>query len=200
MQVDLELYRQDVVVAHDPTVRLSVIDIAPDQPGNTIVMIHGFGGNAPQWKYQLRNLSDYNRCIAIDLRGHGRSDKPLTNYTVDELVGDIDAVLSEMGISEPIVLMGHSFGGAIVTTFAHRFPQKVKALVLTATTGKYDLPFYSRALLAMPITVLNLVRPFFGRAISSTPAVLKRFYRNALSQWVGWDMMRELKMPVLVIR
>jgi long-chain acyl-CoA synthetase len=200
MDVDLELYRQDVVVSRQPPVSLSVIDLAPERPLNTIVMLHGFGGNANQWKYQLKALSDNNRCIAIDLRGHGRSSKPSSHYTIDEMVEDIAGVLRECNVTAPVVLMGHSFGGALATTFAYRYPNLVSKLVLAATTGKFDLPFYTAALLRMPAAVLNLVRPFFGRTISSTPTVLKRYYENSMKRWVGWDMMRRLDVPTLVIR
>lgn len=200
MQVDFDLYRQDVTVSREPLTRLSVIDIAPEHPLNTIVMVHGFGGNAKQWIYQLQALSDMNRCIAIDLRGHGRSDKPLTAYTVDEMVSDIHAVLVELGIDEPVVLVGHSFGGALATTFAHHHPEQVSRLILTATAAEYNLPFYTRTLLSLPTAVLNAIRPFVRSQISAPPAVLKRFFRNGMARWQGSEMMRALQMPVLVIR
>lgn len=200
MDVDFELYRQDVTVSRRPPIRLSVIDVGPEIPLNTMVMVHGLGGYATQWRYQLRAFSDSNRCIAIDLRGHGHSDKPLTEYTVDEVVGDIDRVLAELGVDEPFVLMGHSFGGALATTFAHRYPERVKRLILTATACQFRLPFYTRAVLSLPTPVLNAIRPFVRRQISAPPVVLKRFYHNALNKWLGWGMMRALEMPVLVIR
>ncbi len=200
MEIDFELYRHEVVVSHQPLVRLSVIDVAPERPLYTIVMIHGFGGYAMQWKYQLQALSDTNRCIAIDLRGHGRSDKPLTDYTVDEVIADVEAVLAALGVDEPFVLMGHSFGGALATTFAHRFPERVSRLILTATAARFVLPWYSRAVLRLPTAVLNVIRPFVRKYYSATPAVLKRFYHNAMVKWNGRGMMRSLEMPVLVIR
>ncbi len=82
MQIDVELYRQEVRVSIEPLVRLSVIDISPEQPKRTLVFLHGFGGKASQWVYQLRYFSDANRVIAIDQRGHGRSDKPGGSYSM----------------------------------------------------------------------------------------------------------------------
>ena len=200
MDIDFDLYRHDVTVTTNPSVRLSVIDVAPDHSMNTVVMLHGFGGYALQWKYQLQALSESNRCIVPDLRGHGRSDKPISDYTVDEILHDLDSVLESLGVDEPIVLMGHSFGGALATTYAHRYPERVKRLILTATTGRYSLPFYTRLVLSLPTAVLNLVRPFIRRQISAPPLVLKRLWRNAMDRWNGWGMMRSLEMPVLVIR
>jgi long-chain acyl-CoA synthetase len=200
MDVDFELYRQDVIVSRDPLIRLSVIDIAPERPLNTLVMVHGFGGNACQWQYQLRTFTDTHRCIAIDLRGHGHSDKPATEYTVDEMIDDLNGVLSALNVEEPFILIGHSFGGGIVTSFAHRYPDRVERLILTATAGKFDLPFYTRIVFSIPTPILNIARPFIRTQISSPPFVLKRFFHHAMDPWVGWDLMRELQMPVLVIR
>lgn len=200
MKVDFELYRQEVIVSRQPRIRLSVIDISPERPLNTIVMLHGFGGNATQWMYQLRAFSDLNRCIAIDLRGHGRSDAPASDYTVDEMLDDVQAVLARLDVYEPVVLMGHSFGGGLATSFAYRYPEQVKRLVLTATATRYSLPFYSRALLSLPVPVLNVIRPFVKNEISAPPVVIKRFFRNAMDPWDGAEMMRRLTMPVLVIR
>ena len=80
MNIDLDLYRHEVRVSTNPLVRLSAIDISPDRPQRTIVFIHGFGGYAGQWVYQLQKFSLANRVIALDLRGHGLSDKPTSGY------------------------------------------------------------------------------------------------------------------------
>jgi hypothetical protein len=59
MQIDLGLYRREVCVSNNPPVRLSVIDVAPDHPQITMLFVHGFGGKATQWQYQLRRFSTY---------------------------------------------------------------------------------------------------------------------------------------------
>lgn len=200
MDLDLELYRQDVSVSHAPQVNLSVIDVAPEHPIQTLVMLHGFGGNATQWKYQISAFSDSCRCIAFDLRGHGRSDKPVSDYTVDEMVGDVSSALQALGVNEPVTLIGHSFGGALAATFAHRHPDRVGRLILVATTGEFIQPWYTKALVSLPIAALNVIRPFLRRQISAPPLVVKRYYQNALLKWIGWALMRELKAPTLVIR
>ena len=69
MDIDLELYRKEILVSVNPLVRISVIDISPDHPLRTLVFLHGFGGRATQWQYQLQKFSNTNRVIAIDLRG-----------------------------------------------------------------------------------------------------------------------------------
>jgi pimeloyl-ACP methyl ester carboxylesterase len=80
MDIDLDLYRHEIRVSSDPLVRLSAIDISPERPERTFVFIHGFGGQATQWEYQLHKFALKNRVIALGMRGHGLSDKPSSGY------------------------------------------------------------------------------------------------------------------------
>ena len=74
MHLDLELYREHVEV--EPGITISYIDVAPERPISSYVLIHGFGGNATQWQYQIDNFARENHVLAIDLRGHGESLSP----------------------------------------------------------------------------------------------------------------------------
>lgn len=200
MEIDLELYRQEVRVSHQPPVRLSVIDVAPDHPRRTMVFVHGFGGKAIQWQYQLKKFSDDNRVIAMDLRGHGRSDKPRSSYSMAETISDLDLTLDALGVSEPVVMAGHSFGGAIAAEFASACPERVSHLILIASAGEYRLnPFY-RFLLKLPNSFLQLLAPFVKRWLAAPPYALKSFHANTLSSWNGWTLFRGLNKPTLVIR
>src|SRR5690349_12643320 len=107
MDVDIELYRREVRISDQPLVRLSAIDMAPDRPKRTIVFIHGFAGNARQWRYQLQRFSDDSRVIALDLRGHGLSDKPHSDYRMPAIIDDIERALAVLGVPERFVLVGH---------------------------------------------------------------------------------------------
>src|ERR1044071_2872949 len=118
MDIDLDLYRHEVRVSTSPLVRLSAIDISPEHPQRTIVFIHGFGGQAEQWQYQLQEFSLDNRVIALDLRGHGLSDKPRQGYYLPQLVNDLETALVLLKVKGKFILVGHSFGGAIATEYA----------------------------------------------------------------------------------
>ncbi len=61
MQLDLELYRESVEV--EPDVRISYIDVAPERPSQTILFIHGFGGQSGQWRSQMEQFAGENRVI-----------------------------------------------------------------------------------------------------------------------------------------
>jgi long-chain acyl-CoA synthetase len=200
MEVDLDLYREEVVISEDPLVRLSVIDVTPEAPIGTIVMVHGFGGQGIQWQYQLKAFAARYRVIAFDLRGHGYSDKPHSSYTMDEFQNDLNRLISVMKIQCPFVLIGHSFGGALVTEFAHRRPQDVLRLILIAAAGEYVLLRPAEFMLSLPLPLLRAIYPMVKDTYRAAPHVLKNTYFNTMSVWQGWSMFRDLRMPVLVIR
>src|SRR6266511_4610698 len=142
MDLDLDLYRHEVRVSSNPLVRLSAIDISPDRPQRTIVFIHGFGGQAMQWQYQLNKFAFNNRVIALDLRGHGLSDKPVTGYDMPSMQADLETALEVLKVTGKFVLVGHSFGGAIATEYAANHPECLERLVLIATAGEFNLNLF----------------------------------------------------------
>jgi long-chain acyl-CoA synthetase len=200
MDIDLELYRREIRIMSQPLLRLSAIDISPDRPQRTLVFIHGFGGRAVQWIYQLQNFSLENRVIAIDLRGHDRSDKPPGKYTMAQILEDLRISLNILGVNGKIVLLGHSFGGAIAAEFASKWPERVERLVLIATATQFKLnPILSFAL-SLPLWFLRLIQPFTRPWLWAPMHVLKPWYWNTLSTWNGLEIFQNLQVPTLVIR
>ena len=126
MDIDLDLYRREVRVSSNPLVRLSAIDVSPDHPQRTFVFVHGFGGQAEQWHFQLQNFLIENRVIALDLRGHGLSDKPSRGYEMDHILADLESALDVLKVKGKIVLIGHSFGGAIAIEYALKHVERVR--------------------------------------------------------------------------
>lgn len=199
MQLDLDLYRRDVLVSANPRVNLSVIDVDPGQSEGTIVFVHGYGGNATQWHYQLNTYASTHRVVAVDLRGHGQSSRPASAYTLDEFVDDLTRTIELLEIRQPFTLAGHSYGGAIAAAYAVARPHQVERLILIATASKFELIAVAELAFRLPVTVLNLARPFLRRAFSAPPAVLKRCYYNGLSQWRGETYYPHIQTPTLVI-
>jgi len=200
MDIDLDLYRHEIRVSSDPLVRLSAIDISPERPERTFVFIHGFGGQAMQWKYQLHKFALKNRVIALDMRGHGLSDKPAAGYDMPRIQLDLETALDLLKVSTPIVLAGHSFGGAIATDFALNHPERVERLILIATAGEFKLNPLFKIGLKLPTFLLRMIELFTRKWLSGPPHALKPFYLDNLSRWVGWEKFAKLKVPTLVIR
>jgi pimeloyl-ACP methyl ester carboxylesterase len=98
-----------------------------------LVLIHGAGGTHLHWPPELRRMSGEIVC-SLDLPGHGRSGgspaKTIRGYA-QSLVEWLDQLESE-----PVVLIGHSMGGAISMTLALDVPQRVHGLVLVGTGAR----------------------------------------------------------------
>jgi pimeloyl-ACP methyl ester carboxylesterase len=96
-----------------------------------LVMIHGAGGRSRIWKNQLQPLNDFMNTLALDLPGHGE-----TLGQGKSLVGEYSQWLgSILGVlfDEPVFLMGHSLGGAIIQDMALFHPDLLKGLILVGT-------------------------------------------------------------------
>lgn len=105
----------------------------PPVPGVPVVLVHGLASNARLWDGAARALAARGHAVtAIDLRGHGQSDKPDHGYSVGEVAGDVIDVVSHLaGLDErwarPIVC-GQSWGGNIVVEIAARHGAQVRGV------------------------------------------------------------------------
>jgi long-chain acyl-CoA synthetase len=197
MQLDLELYREEINVEAD--VNISFVDVAPQRPLKTFLLIHGFGGVASQWRHQIEQFAGQNRVIAIDLRGHGCSSRPKYGFDMNRILADLMAVLDHLRLNQPVVLVGHSFGVGMVTEFAIRFPQRVSHLILIAGAGEYEIAWYYRLAFRLPDSLLRLAQPFTRGFLDASLPSLKQFYLSNMCYWKGWDKFPLLKPPTMVI-
>ncbi len=94
-----------------------------------LVLVHGWGCNLNHWRDQISDLSKRGRVIALDLPGHGQSDKPDISYTMDHFANAIDAVMRDAKV-ERAVVMGHSMGTPVARQFYRKYPQKTAAIVI----------------------------------------------------------------------
>ena len=104
----------------EPGVKLYVEDINPGG-SKTIVFIHGWPLSHKQFEYQFDVLPAMGyRCIGIDWRGFGNSDKPMSGYTFNRLADDIRTVVGTLQLDN-FTLAGHSTGGAIAIRYMARY-------------------------------------------------------------------------------
>ena len=96
---------------------------------DAMVLIHGWTCNLDYWRDQVPDFAKRNRVIALDLPGHGQSDKPEIAYTMDLFAKAIDAVMRDANV-ERAVLVGHSMGTPIARQFYRKYPQKTLAIVI----------------------------------------------------------------------
>ncbi|WP_277409741.1 alpha/beta fold hydrolase [Lacrimispora xylanisolvens] len=103
----------------DGNVNIYVEDLNPDCE-NTILFLHGWPGSRKLFEYQFDVLPAMGfRCIGIDTRGFGDSDKPFCGYDYDRLADDVREVIDALGLNN-ITLAGHSTGGAIAIRYMAR--------------------------------------------------------------------------------
>jgi len=96
---------------------------------DALVLIHGWTCNLENWRDQIPDFAKRSRVIALDLPGHGQSDKPQIAYTMDLFANAIDAVMRDAKV-EHAVLVGHSMGTPVARQFYRKYPQKTLAIVI----------------------------------------------------------------------
>src|SRR4030095_2639271 len=94
-----------------------------------VVFIHGWSCSLKYWKANIPAFVNQSRVIAIDLPGHGESDKPQITYSMHLFARAIDAVLADAGV-ERVTLVGHSMGTPVIRQFYRKYPHKTLALVM----------------------------------------------------------------------
>lgn len=96
---------------------------------DAMVLVHGWGCNLDHWRDQIPDFAKRNRVIALDLPGHGQSDKPQIPYTMDLFANAIDAVMREAKV-ERAVVAGHSMGTPVARQFYRKYPQKTLGIII----------------------------------------------------------------------
>jgi non-heme chloroperoxidase len=98
--------------------------------GKTILMIPGWSQTAEQFRHQLDGLSDRYRVIAVDMRGHGESDKPDFGYKISRLAKDVHDTIHALDLSE-VNILGHSMGSSVIWNYLELFgPERLAKLLL----------------------------------------------------------------------
>jgi len=93
------------------------------------MLVHGLASNLRLWDGVAEALhANGHTVVALDQRGHGRSDAPDSSYDMDIAVGDLRTVIETLGLARP-VLVGQSWGGNVVLEYGWRYPADVRGIV-----------------------------------------------------------------------
>lgn len=181
--------------------------------GPTIVLLHGLGGTRLQWMPVAKKLLATHRVILVDLPGHGDSPMP-EPFTLKAAADAVDAVLA--GQKEPVVLVGHSVGGAIALLEASAHPEHVRGLVVldVAARSPTEIPDQQKKqyeeimdqhydeLLRMSFNQLAhdsaQSAAAFAEASQVPAAAMKAYLRQEL-YYDGSAAARDLKVPMLYL-
>jgi 3-oxoadipate enol-lactonase len=105
--------------------------------GQAVMLLHGFCGSSAYWDQLMPLLPDNYRFITPDLRGHGESGAPETEYSMEAFADDMAALIKQLGLEQAIML-GHSLGGYATLAFGERNPELLTAFGLVHSTAFPD--------------------------------------------------------------
>jgi pimeloyl-ACP methyl ester carboxylesterase len=144
--------------------RVRVIESIPDQR-DTVLLVHGWGGSVYSFSETIPAIAAAGyRAIAIDLPGHGLSDKPVDDekYTTAALADTVLAVADALGLRR-FTLVGHSMGGGIALELALRGERRLERIVLINPIGLGKVPTIGPVRLISPKIVNRFVPALLGR-------------------------------------
>lgn len=102
--------------------------VAPSTP--TVLLEAGIAASSLSWSKVIPDVAQFARVVAYDRAGLGWSDASPRPRTPPHIVEELHALLDRAGVPRPLILVGHSFGGYCVRTYAHKFPGEVAGMVL----------------------------------------------------------------------
>jgi 2-hydroxy-6-oxonona-2,4-dienedioate hydrolase len=107
-------------------IRTRVIEAGSGEP---LIFLHGTGGHGEAFTRNLLSHAKHFRCLAVDMIGHGYSDAPDVEYTMELLVNHVRDLIDVLGLTS-VSLCGESLGAMVGAHLAIRYPDKLKKLVM----------------------------------------------------------------------
>ena len=189
-----------------------------DAGGRPVILLHGLSDSWFSYSRVLPEMSGRYRLYALDLRGHGDSDRPAGGYTPRELAADVIAFMDAMGI-ERAALVGHSMGSFVAQRAAMAAPERVAGLVLIGSAGDARnevMLELEGAMAALPDSVptdfatefqagtmhLPVPEEFMQRVVSESAKAPARVWRAALAGLLEngrFGGLPDSRVPALVI-
>lgn len=165
-------------------VKVNYYDIGNTKSKNALVLVHCWTCNVEFWKDTYNAFSNY-RVIAMDLPGHGTSDKPKNDYSMEYFAKSVDAVMKKAGVKKA-VLVGHSMGTPIIRRYYELYPEKTLGLIIVdgallsfgprPDVEKFFAPIFTDYKTGAPTFIDGMlqtakpeVRPFIRSSMLATP-------------------------------
>ncbi|MCI0526284.1 MAG: alpha/beta hydrolase [Nitrospira sp.] len=172
--------------------------------GKPLLMIPGWSQSAEQFKYQLSGLKDRYRVIALDMRGHGESEKPNFGYKIARLSKDVYDVLQALDLRD-VNILGHSMGCSVIWNYWELFgPERLSKLLLVDQMPFITSnPIWSQAELEAAGSIFNCeslystINALAGpEGVETTKKFVGGMVTKAMSEAdLNWMIERNLRLP-----
>ena len=172
--------------------------------GKPLVMIPGWSQTAAQFRDQLAGLSDRYRVIAIDMRGHGESDKPNHGYRIQRLSADVHEFLTANGLTN-VTIAGHSMGCSVIWAYWEQYGKdRLAKLILidqmpmiTANPVWSDKEKEDAGAILDKESLYSVTNALAGpEGVKTTEGFITgMFTKQYPREEVAWVIQRNLKMP-----
>lgn len=169
-------------------VRIFVHDVNPGPDSKPIVFVHGWPLNHKMFEYQTNVLPEHGyRCIGIDLRGFGMSDKPWGSYAYDRLADDLYTVLQALQL-ENVTMLGFSVGGATSIRYMARYNGRHVSKLVLADAASPSLVRQADSPYGVPMEQVNamLNQIYVNRPKFLEDLALMFFNRNLGPGMLNW--------------
>lgn len=189
--------------------------------GAPVLLLHGLGSSTRDWEKQIPALAAHYKVILLDLRGHGRSDRPHENYSIAGFADDVLALLEHLQLAH-VHLVGISMGGMIAFQLAVDHPQKLLSLTIVNSSPEVKVNNLASAMqlgkrwLFSRLLSMNSIGAMISKLLFPEPEqgalrdqVIERWrlndksaYLASLDAIIGWGVREKLSRitcPALVI-
>ena len=189
--------------------------------GEPVLLVHGLGSSTLDWEEQTAVLASQYRVIALDLRGHGRSDKPLEHYSIAGFAEDASALIEHLKL-DPVHLVGISMGGMLGFQLGVERPELLRSLTIVNSGPEVKAKSFNDCVQIAKrwsfsrLLSLETIAKGLGKLLFPKPEQVelrlkierrwprndKRAYLSSLDAIIGWGVRNRLSTitcPVLVI-
>jgi non-heme chloroperoxidase len=182
-------------------VRLCYLEAGAGKP---ILMIPGWSQTAEQFRHQIDGLSDRYRVIALDMRGHGESDKPEFGYRISRLAKDVRDTIEALALDE-VNILGHSMGCSVIWSYYDLYgPDRLAKLLLVdqmpmiaANPAWSDEERIASGAIFTPQSLYETINALAGPdGVETTRSFIGAMVTSSIPEGVKeWIIERNLRMP-----
>jgi len=163
--------------------------------GKPFILLHGNGEDGTYFDNQVEFFSDRYRMIAVDTRGHGKSQRGAAPFTIEQFAKDLNELMIELDISKAIIL-GFSDGANIAMKFALQHSDKMEALILNG--GNLDTKGIKRAF-QIPIEIGYKITKIFAKKSEEAKHNMELLGLMVNEPDIKSDELHSIQVPTLVI-